>query len=126
MSKKRKKTKPARPRDRSSAQRKHRRRNLFLLVGVVVAAAVVFVVLSGRMPFVDRESKKGKSFTVQGGETRPVLDPFLFTGLARRAYAAAEKYPEVLDQVFCYCTCDEPPFYHKSLLSCFVDRHGAG
>ncbi len=95
-------------------------------IGGIIAVAVIFLVMSGRVPFTERESKKGRSFYVQGGETRPLLDPSLFRGRTREAYAAAKKYPEVLDQVFCYCTCDEPPFNHKSLLSCFTDKHGAG
>jgi len=70
--------------------------------------------------------KKGKSFSLQEGEIRSVLDPSLFTGQVRAAYAAAKKYPEVLNEVFCYCFCDAPPFNHKTLLSCFTDKHGAG
>ncbi len=71
-------------------------------------------------------SKEGKSFSIREGETRPVLSPSLFVGRAREAYAAAREYPEVMDQVFCYCECDEPPTYHKTLLSCFTDNHGKG
>ncbi len=86
--------------------------------------------LTERSPVQDSSNdsgiKKGKSFYVKGGETRPVLDPSLFTGMAREAYATAQKYPEILDQVYCYCGCDNPPLNHKSLLSCFTDRHGAG
>lgn len=85
---------------------------------------VIFLALLGHIPFIG--SKKGKSFSVRGGETRPVLDPSLFPGMAGAAYAAAKKYPEVMDQVFCYCKCDEPPFKHKSLLSCFTGNHGKG
>lgn len=70
--------------------------------------------------------KKGKSFHLQGKETKPVLDPSMFSGAAQAAYAAAEKYPEVMNQVYCYCSCDNPPVNHKSLLSCFTDRHGVG
>ena len=126
MARKRKRRSSERSQDRTPKKKKSQRRNLFLWVGGAVLVVVVFLVLSGRVPITGIESKKGKSFYVQGGETRSVLDPFLFTGMTRAAYAAAEKYLEVLDQVFCYCTCDEPPFNHKSLLSCFTDIHGAG
>jgi hypothetical protein len=71
-------------------------------------------------------SEKGKSFYMQEGETRPVLSASLFVGRASKAYAAAKQYPEVMDQVFCYCECDQPPTYHKTLLSCFTDNHGKG
>ena len=69
----------------------------------------------------------GRSLHVNGGETRPVLDPLRFSQRgARQAYLAAQRHPQVLDRVYCYCFCDRPPANHKSLLSCFTDLHGAG
>jgi len=109
---------------KSLPKRKKQRRTSFLWIGGAILVIVIFFALLGHIPFIG--SKKGKSFSVRGGETRPVLDPSLFTGMARAAYAAAKEYPEVMDQVFCYCKCDEPPFEHKSLLSCFTDNHGKG
>lgn len=96
----------------------------FLWIGGALLVAIVLLGLMGKVPFIGLGSKKGKSFSVQGGETRPVLDPSLFTGMARAAYTAAKEYPGVMDQVFCYCKCDKPPFNHKSLLSCFTENHG--
>jgi len=116
----------ARSQHRSPDKRKHQRKNPFFWIGGAILVAIIVFAFWGRIPFTSTEGKKSKSFSVQGGETRPVLDPSLFAGKPRAAYAAAKQYPEVLDQVFCYCTCDEPPFNHKSLLSCFVDNHGAG
>ncbi len=72
------------------------------------------------------EKETGKSFNLTGKETRPLLDPAMFTGQTRMAYAAAHKYAKYLDEVYCYCYCDQPPFHHKTLLSCFADKHGAG
>lgn len=95
-------------------------------LGILIAAfAIIAVVFVARTFFTGPEAEKGKSFYV-GGETRPVLDPSMFTGMTREAYAVAKKYPKVMDEVYCYCYCDQPPFNHKSLLSCFVDEHGAG
>lgn len=111
---------------RSIRKRKKRRTNAFLWIGGVILAAIIFFALSGHIPLIGIGGKKGKSFSVRGGETRPVLHPSLFKGMASAAYAAAKKYPGVMDQVFCYCKCDEPPFNHKSLLSCFTDNHGKG
>lgn len=93
---------------------------------IIAAAAVVIAVLavSGKLPFTGKET--GKSFNLTEKETRPVLDPSMFSGQARAAYAAAQKYPGIMNEVFCYCYCNEPPFYHKTLLSCFTERHGAG
>lgn len=57
-------------------------------------------------------------------ETRPPLSSNLFVGQTARAYQVAHEIPEVLDQLYCYCECDKH-MGHKSLLSCFADRHGA-
>jgi len=72
------------------------------------------------------QNDSGKSFQLKAKETRPVLDPAMFTGQTRAAYAAAKKYPDLMNEVFCYCYCDQPPFQHSSLLSCFTEKHGAG
>lgn len=90
---------------------------IWLAVLIIVFAAFA---LSGC------QKDTGKSFQLTEKETRPVLDPAMFTGQTRAAYAVAEKYPDLLNEVFCYCYCDQPPFHHKTLLSCFTDRHGAG
>jgi hypothetical protein len=95
----------------------------FIIAGVVIIGLAL--VVGGKMTNGKVEDRKN-SFTVKGGETRPVLDPSQFTGMVRAAYAAAKANPQVLDQVYCYCYCDDPPFNHKSLLSCFVETHGAG
>jgi len=97
---------------------------LWIVAAVVVAAAALAI--SGNLPFTGKSADTGKSFNLPGKETRPVLDPEMFTGQTRMAYAAAQKYPEILNEVYCYCYCNEPPFHHKSLLSCFTEQHGAG
>jgi hypothetical protein len=100
--------------------------NTVLWVIAAVAVVIAVLVVSGKLTFTGDEKETGKSFNLTGKETRPVLDPSMFTGQVRAAYAAAKKYPEILNEVFCYCYCDEPPFHHKSLLSCFTEKHGAG
>ena len=97
---------------------------VWMIAAAVVLAAALAV--SGNMPFMKKDKDTGKSFNLEGKETRPVLDPSMFTGQARAAYAAAKEYPEIFNEVFCYCYCNEPPFNHKTLLSCFVGKHGAG
>lgn len=96
----------------------------WIIAAVVVVIAVLAI--SGNLPFIEGEKETGKSFNLTGKETRPVLDPAQFTGRTRMAYAAAKKYPEILNEVYCYCYCDEEPFNHKTLLSCFTENHGAG
>ncbi len=95
---------------------------------VIAAVAVVVAVLAGtgNLPFFGSKAEAGKSFNLTEKETRPVLDPAMFSGQTRMAYAAAQKNPEILNEVYCYCYCDAPPFNHKTLLSCFTDKHGAG
>ncbi|NOZ03495.1 MAG: hypothetical protein GXO92_02680 [FCB group bacterium] len=60
----------------------------------------------------------------RGGEKRPTLAPRLFPGNVARAYEVAREIPEILDKIYCYCECQEN-IGHKSLLTCFVDRHGS-
>jgi hypothetical protein len=62
--------------------------------------------------------------TLARRETRPTLDPGRFVGKAARAHRVAREMPDVLDQLYCYCGCDKLAG-HRSLLSCFVDGHGA-
>jgi hypothetical protein len=61
------------------------------------------------------------------GETRPTLSPALFSDTyIAETYRIAQEIPNVLDSLYCYCYCDKDPFYHVSLLSCYVDKHAAG
>ncbi len=58
------------------------------------------------------------------GGARLTLDPKLFKGEVREAYAVAEQDPALLAQLHCYCGCDKTEG-HKSLLDCFRDKHGS-
>ena len=62
--------------------------------------------------------------TLKGHETRMTLMPALFTGKVAQAYQIARQYRDLLDVIYCYCYC-EKTIGHKSLLSCYVDRHAA-
>ncbi|MBI4081632.1 MAG: hypothetical protein HY423_03380 [Candidatus Lambdaproteobacteria bacterium] len=90
-----------------------------IALGALAVVAVVYFSTA-------RPAGSGKSFRVTGGETRAVLAPHQFGKLgAFMGYAAAQRHRDVMDHLYCYCQCDRPPSYHKSLLSCFVDQHGA-
>jgi flagellar basal body-associated protein FliL len=102
-----------------------KKKNPLIWIIGAVAVVVIIMAVTDTIPLGGSKAGKTKSFTVQGGETRPTLEPSIFSGMTRAAYASAKAYPQVLAQVYCYCYCDDPPFYHKSLLSCFVDKHGA-
>jgi hypothetical protein len=54
---------------------------------------------------------------------RLTLDPDQFIGPVRQAYKFAEKNPELLAQLHCYCGCDVRNG-HQNLLDCYRDRHG--
>ncbi len=58
--------------------------------------------------------------------TMSVMEPTTASNYQRavRAYRIAEVIPEVLDGLHCYCECHEN-IGHRSLLTCFNDRHGA-
>ncbi|MEM0482708.1 MAG: CYCXC family (seleno)protein [Nitrososphaerota archaeon] len=58
---------------------------------------------------------------------KQVLNPDLFKGVVREAYMTAKQYPELLEQMKCYCGCDNPMHtpYHRSLYECFTDTHGS-
>lgn len=60
------------------------------------------------------------------GDLPATLDPELFTDpVVQNAYAVAAKIKKALYQQPCYCHCDRSQG-HKSLLDCFVGKHGAG
>lgn len=53
------------------------------------------------------------------------LTPELFTGKVRRAYEVAQKYPELLERMPCYCGCFKNNG-HQNNLDCYTDRHAVG
>lgn len=122
MSKK-KKSKKAKPGNNQAGKGKNRRTLVIIAVSAIVIVAAVVVVM---------QLSKKASYPVSGvddqslrkGETRETLSPSMFAyPLVARRYQAARDIPHVFDSLKCYCNCERPPFYHVSLLSCFVDRH---
>jgi len=53
-----------------------------------------------------------------------ILNPDLFQGETRTAYLTAQKHPELLAQLDCYCGCEQHEG-HRNLLDCFRSNHGA-
>jgi hypothetical protein len=102
-----------------------------VLIAVFVAGGLYLLVGSRGEKTVNAGNSRSMAGIVQasGGpykfrETRPTLSPALFVGRVAAAYRIAKEIPEVLDQLYCYCRCAEN-FGHKSLLSCYVDRHAS-
>lgn len=91
----------------------------------LLQVASFFVVLIAAVALYGCSGSSDKTMTaesIRGGETRATLSPAHFTGPAARAYRVAREIPEVLDSLHCYCECKKN-FGHKSLLTCYVDRH---
>lgn len=57
-------------------------------------------------------------------QPRLTLDPNQFVGPVKEAYKFAEKNPELLAQLHCYCGCDKAEG-HQNLLDCYRSTHGA-
>jgi hypothetical protein len=92
----------------------------FMAVAVIVFLAAVAV---SEVP----AQKVTRDESLRRGEKRATLEPSLFQAeRVKKAYQAAKEIPWVLDSIYCYCQCEESPaFRHKSLLSCYVDKHAA-
>lgn len=100
-------------------------------VGILVAIVVGGGVLAWRAQAPSPVATGGPALAagtivpaVARRETRPTLDPALFVGKAALAHQVARAFPDVLDQLYCYCECDKH-MGHKSLLSCYTDGHAA-
>lgn len=102
---------------------------------IIIALLVLVVAAIVALGFQMKTSSKETSATstavdeqsLRKGENRETLSPVIFSDpFIAGMYQAARDIPHVFDSVKCYCYCDRDPFYHKSLLSCFVDKHAAG
>jgi hypothetical protein len=89
-----------------------------MLAGGVVLGLLTFAALA---PYQLRAGTAEGAAGITDGLT---LDPNQFEGDTRLAYEAAQKHPELLAQLHCYCGCQEHEG-HKNLLDCFRTNHGA-
>jgi hypothetical protein len=101
---------------------------------VVTLAVFIFSFAAGIVLAQAQSREMQAKFSQQGlleatsrQETRPTQDPATYTDpYTVEAYTAAREIPGALDKVFCYCYCAlNEKFKHKSLLTCYVDDHGA-
>jgi hypothetical protein len=124
MSKKSKRKKTSRKKQVKPSNSK-KLRIIMLVVILVAVGGYLFYNKSNRI-----QAAKGLNSTpidieaLKGGETRPTLSPVLFVGSVAKAYNLASQNRELLDSMYCYCNCKKN-FGHKSLLSCYVDKHAA-
>lgn len=119
------KTPPPRPK-KPPAQKGSRWPLLALFAGAALLVVGGYYFFQGRQAMRPTGVQNATSGKVIAGlrETRPTLSPDMFSGKVRRAYAIARDIPQVLDQLYCYCRCREN-FGHKSLLTCYVDKHAS-
>lgn len=122
MGKKSKRKKTSRKRQAKTSTSK--KRPIIILLAVLVAVGSYFFYFKGdRNPYAYRPDKTTLDIeALKGGETRPTLSPVLFVGNVARAYNVAGQNRELLDSMHCYCNCKKT-IGHKSLLSCFADKH---
>ena len=105
---------------------------VFFLAGGVLVLIVAFFLYQGEQPTPRGEQPSPlasgisilKTNSNNLRENRPTLSPQRFSGTFRMAYEVAREIPEVLDELYCYCRCQEN-LGHKNLLSCFVDTHAS-
>jgi hypothetical protein len=97
----------------------HSKRNgrAALIAGVMVAALLG---LTGAAIYQMRAAAASPATAIS-----LTLDPDLFQGEVRQAYLVAQKHPDLLAQLDCYCGCEQHEG-HKNLLDCFRTNHGAG
>ena len=100
-----------------------------LLCAVLIVPAL-HVIASASTPK-DKPAAQTKSACADCKEKRATLDPKQFEkgwdAEVKEGYEIAKKIPATLDRLHCFCECAESPtFQHKTLLTCFVDKHAAG
>ena len=87
-----------------------------LITGVIVAALLG---LAGVAVYQMRASADAAA-----ASNSLTLNPELFQGETHEAYLVAQRHPELLAQLDCYCGCEQHEG-HKNLLDCFRTNHGA-
>jgi hypothetical protein len=109
------------------------------LAGLVAGAALLLGADKSSGPSARRKATPAPTAAAAGNgcktcvEKRPVLDGALFADKtiyepeAPAGYRIAREIPATIDRLHCFCECAENPgLRHKTLLTCFTDRHAAG
>lgn len=113
---------------RENGVKKQTRKKRGFWVGSLVIALIVGLFVWGwvetKSPSRLTTSEPGASGSYVSRQPGTPLSPALFVGKTAMAYRVAQEIPEVLDQLYCYCYCDQR-MGHRTLLSCFVDSHAA-
>lgn len=96
---------------------------LFIVLGVGGLAVVQAQLAT---PRVGELNAQGLRLTPSGrSDASHVMEPLFFPeGRVREAYAIAQKIPETLNQLYCWCGCTQRGL-HRSALECFESMHAA-
>ncbi len=106
----------------------NKKKYILIVIGVVLVIGGFLISELYKSTSSYRQSKVQKAVDsadpalLRGGENRPTLSPAQFTGNVARAYNVAKGNRELLDSMYCYCNC-KISIGHKSLLSCYADKH---
>lgn len=99
-----------------------------LLLSAAIAAIAAFVIYVAETGTLGKTSHDpaccAGSADAAPSSSGLTLDPSLFQGEVRKAYQIAQRHPDILMQLHCYCGCEQVDGHH-SLLDCYRDRHGA-
>lgn len=102
----------------------------YLLFAAVLATGVIAAAPSKNPAPAKAAAQNSCSNCIERGV---VLDPNRFSDTriyereVKPAYEIAQKYPKTLDQLHCFCECQESMIHrHKTLLTCFTSQHAAG
>jgi Protein of unknown function with PCYCGC motif len=120
----------------------HSARKGLLIGAVIVASLAAVAVLTGSEAHTPANVPGKTAPTARAGrpaqnsctsclERNPLLNPARFNGWndadVKASYEAANKYPDTIDRIHCFCECKESPReQHKTLLTCFTTQHAAG
>ena len=125
MSKKKKSNK-GHPKGEKAEKGRNTKTPIIIAFSVIIVIAVVVVVfqLRGTSKKTSYPVSTVEDQSLRKGEKRETLSPSMISDpYVASVYQVAKDIPHVLDSLKCYCYCERKPFYHVSLLSCFVDRH---
>ena len=86
-----------------------------LMAGITVAALLGLAIVTIYQMRTSAEAAASNGLT---------LDPEMFQGEVHDAYVAAQRHPELLAQLDCYCGCEQHEG-HKNLLDCYRTNHAA-
>jgi hypothetical protein len=104
-----------------SAKPQNRKSSMFWKVGGLTIGIALVVALTLFFP----KSEPWGLPAIPRSPRPPTLSPEMFTGKVAQVYQMAQKVPELVEQMPCYCGCYVSE-QHRNNLDCYTDRHSVG